>query len=89
MSPYINIHILANSLVRNRETQSQTFLAAEERQKNVRNAFEVINSELLKNTTVLLLDDLITTGSTANECAKVLKENKVKKIYVLAIARPL
>jgi len=89
LSNYLNINTLVNVLVRNRNTQSQTLLKAEDRQKNVSDAFEVFNSKLINNSSILLLDDLITTGATANECARVLKEKNVKKIFVLAIARPL
>ena len=37
--------------------------------------------------TILILDDVLTTGATTNECAKVLKENGARRVYVLAISR--
>lgn len=65
----------------------QSTLTVKERVHNVKNAYTVVNSERIREKRVLLLDDVFTTGSTVNECSKVLKENGAKIIDVLTIAK--
>lgn len=88
LAKYLNIKILDDVIRRNRNTLSQTKIAAENRQKNVADAFRVINNTAIKSSKLLLVDDLITTGATVNECAKTLIAAGAKKVSVLAIARP-
>lgn len=59
----------------------------EDRFNNVKNNFIATNSEVIKGRTVLLVDDICTTGATLNECARVLKEGGAKKVIGLVIAR--
>ncbi|MCK5001429.1 MAG: ComF family protein [Gammaproteobacteria bacterium] len=68
-----------------RETSAQTGLDAKERRKNIRGAFEVL--EALPQKHVVIIDDVVTTGSTANELSRVLKKAGVEKITVLSLAR--
>jgi len=75
------------SLRRTRFTQPQTRLTSDERKKNVRRAFGVVEPTGLKGRAVLLIDDVATTGSTLNECARVLKKAGVKEVYGLVLAR--
>ena len=75
------------SLRRVRDTQVQAGLKRDERRKNVRKAFEVVDSKAVKGKTVLLIDDVATTGSTLNECARVLKRAGCGKVYCLVLAR--
>jgi ComF family protein len=70
---------------RNRSTTSQTGLDADERRKNIRGAFSVM--ENLKAKHVLIIDDVMTTGSTVNELAITLKRNGVERVGVLSFAR--
>ena len=56
------------------------------RRANVMGAFEVIDPELVKGKRILLLDDVITTGSTASECAKTLLLSGAKEVYCAALA---
>jgi competence protein ComFC len=74
-------------LRRVKNTKTQTTLHEESRKKNVRDAFAV-NDGSVKDKTVLLIDDVLTTGATVNECARVLKNAGAKKVYscVAAIA---
>jgi len=85
---FLAIPIAESILIRRKFTASQTKLDAKARMENVAEAFEVIKPEVVQNTHVLLLDDLITTGATVNECARVLKAAGAKKVLALAIARP-
>lgn len=59
----------------------------EARLKNITNCFQCINSELIRGRSILLIDDVCTTGATLNECAKVLKASGAKKVSALVIAR--
>ncbi|MBN1326064.1 ComF family protein [Candidatus Falkowbacteria bacterium] len=75
-------------LLRRKNTQSQVDLKKIERQSNVKDAFILINSDRLdKNKKVILIDDVVTTGSTLNECAKVLKQAGFKEVYGLVLAQ--
>ena len=68
-----------------RETIAQTGLDAKARRRNIRGAFEVI--EPLPQKHVVIVDDVVTTGSTVNELSRVLKKSGVDKITVLSLAR--
>ena len=57
-----------------------------ERKKNITDCF-AWQGKNLQNKNILLIDDVVTTGSTLNECAKVLKQNGAGKIYGLVIAK--
>jgi ComF family protein len=75
------------SLRRTKFTKPQTGLTSEERKRNVRRAFEVVKPELVKGRTILLVDDVATTGSTLNECAKALKRAGADAVLCLVLAR--
>jgi ComF family protein len=72
-------------LVRTRETQVQAGLDQRARRRNIHDAFEVVAP--LPATHVAILDDVVTTGSTVNELARMLKQAGVKRVDVWAIAR--
>lgn len=69
-----------------RFTDSQTKLDLEERGENVAGAFKVKRKKRIANKNILIVDDVITTGATINECAKVLIESGAAKIYVCSVA---
>jgi ComF family protein len=89
LSKFLLIPVYSNILVRIKETLPQVNLAKEERENNVRGAFAVRNSELksIEKKKVLLVDDVYTTGSTMEECARVLKESGAKEVWGIAVAR--
>lgn len=70
-----------------RETPSQTGLSAEERGRNLKNAFAVGDEGKLEGERVLLVDDVYTTGATLRSCAKLLKSNGVESLAAAVIAR--
>ena len=67
-------------LRRIKNTQTQTRLDEDQRQRNVRNAF-VLRDNTVENRKIVLVDDVLTTGATLNECARVLKENGAWEVY--------
>jgi ComF family protein len=74
-------------LIRDKYTQSQTKLNRAQRKENMRDVFKVV--ENVENKTILLIDDVITTGATVNECARVLKGAKCKRVDIAAMATPV
>ena len=57
-----------------------------ERQKNISGAFSIRNKNEVRDKTILLIDDIITTGATISECGKVLLNAGAKKILAASIA---
>jgi competence protein ComFC len=76
-------------LIRSRATASQTELNREERELNVNGAFHIIKPEFIEEQDIVLVDDVVTTGSTLNECARVLKHNGARRVIGFALATPL
>jgi len=75
------------AVVRTRHTVPQVELKGKKRRDNVKGAFAVPESALVKGKNVLLIDDLFTTGSTVGECAKVLRQAGARRVEVLTVAR--
>jgi len=82
-------HLLTDTLVRRRETESQIGLTRHQRRENLRGAFAVADPEQIVKRNVLLVDDVFTTGTTASECASVLRRAGANRIYVATVARTL
>jgi predicted amidophosphoribosyltransferase len=81
----MNSHLL----VRRRPTASQTGMTPLQRRENVRGAFHVRKryQRDLAGKSVILVDDVYTTGATANECARVLRRAGAGHVWVLTAAR--
>lgn len=86
ISKNLNVKCLANVLYKFKKSEIQSTLNLDKRKKNVLNTYLVKNSEKIKSKIVLLVDDIYTTGATANECAKMLKTSGAKKVIVITIA---
>ena len=65
----------------------QVELGGMDRRENVFGAFSIEDSSLIEGKDIILVDDVYTSGSTVNECAKVMKKNGAEKVYVVTIAR--
>nr|MBD3359310.1 hypothetical protein [Candidatus Buchananbacteria bacterium] len=76
-----------NLLIRQINTMSQVNLNRQERQTNLKNAFIFNNQESIKNKKILLIDDVVTTGSTLIESAQALEQKGFSEIYGLVIAQ--
>lgn len=85
--PATSIQLDTASLVRKRETISQTGLTRHQRRANVRGAFAAVRKDRIAGQSVLLVDDVMTTGTTAGECARVLLKAGAKEVFVATVAR--
>jgi len=83
------LRIKEHILRRKRKTQSQTSLSKKSRIINIKNAFELIDPDYIKEKTILIVDDVYTTGATVNECAKVLIAGGAEGVHILTLARAL
>jgi ComF family protein len=79
----------ADVLDRTRPTVSQIGLTRAQRIENIRGAFRVPHLNRVAGRTVLLVDDVLTTGTTASECARVLRRAGAEKVWVATVARTL
>lgn len=79
-----------NILVRKKYTEQQAKLGKSERQKNVCEAFALaknISGDSLQGKNILVVDDVLTTSATLNECAKILKQAGVGEVHGFTLAR--
>ncbi len=83
----INRRFDDTSLVRARNTEHQTRVNGAERAKNVADAFDVCDSSMIRGRTVLLIDDVMTTGATLNDCARALCKADAERVWCATIAR--
>jgi len=74
-------------LRRERYTTTQTRFDRNERMENLRNAFNLRKNIKVQGKHLLLIDDVLTTGSTVNECSRVLREAGAASIRVMTVAR--
>jgi ComF family protein len=76
-------------LVKTSETKSQSVLSRDERLSNVKGLFKVVNAQAIYKKNILLVDDIVTTGSTINQCSEALKRLGAGKVIagVLATSR--
>jgi len=83
------IPVTFSLLKRHKFTLTQTSSNKKERKQNIKGAFEVSNKKEIAGKNIILVDDVYTTGATANECAKTLIKAGVQKVSVLTLARVL
>ncbi len=89
----LKIDLDISSLCKQKDIIEQSKLSKEERVENIKGAYilkkqnYIQNENVLKDKKIILIDDVFTTGSTANECCRVLKKANPKRIDVLTIAK--
>lgn len=90
LSKNTGVPLVSHGLLRIRNTPQQARLDKEQRQKNLEGAFEISQRhkslKTFHNKTILLVDDVYTTGSTAHQCAKVLLAGGADRVYVITLA---
>ncbi|OGS19901.1 MAG: hypothetical protein A3J83_08165 [Elusimicrobia bacterium RIFOXYA2_FULL_40_6] len=79
--------LVCDNVIRKKYTKQQVGLSRKDRLINVNDAFGLKRPDEFKNKTVLVIDDVSTTGETVNQCAKVLKSSGANKVYGLTLAR--
>lgn len=82
----LNIPVNTHSIIRSKNTRSQTTMSITDRIQNVKNAFTVHDSNDLNNKHIVLLDDVLTTGATLESCAREILKIGNTKVSVLTIA---
>ena len=82
-------HLERGVLLRQRWTEPQTGLGRKARINNIKDAFEIYDSAKIHQKHILLVDDVYTTGATANECSKTLLSSGAEQVDVLTLARAL
>lgn len=88
LAPGFTLPVLEDILKRTRSTRSQMKIKDyRERRTNVQGAFELFHPEKIRNKSLLLVDDVATTGATLLECARLLKAAGAKKVSALVVAR--
>ncbi len=87
LSTHLHIPLNYTTLRRIRQTLPQTSLTRRKRRKNLRRSFSIHGPTALKKKSILLVDDVYTTGTTVNECTKVLLNAGAAKVYVVTLAR--
>ena len=81
--------IRTDILLKIQNTKPQILLKREERLRNLEGAFKVNDNNIIEknhNKRILLVDDVLTTGTTINTCARILKESGFSSVYALVIA---
>jgi ComF family protein len=86
LGPLLKLPVNTKTLQRTRSTQSQMTLGVNERHQNVVDAFACSNSTL-SGRTVILIDDVCTTGSTLDACASALKKSGAAAVWGLTLAK--
>ena len=81
------VRVCADALLRTEATAPQAELDAAARRRNVRGAFAVVKPDLVEGRHLVLVDDVLTTGATAAECARALGRAGASVVGVLTIAR--
>ena len=86
LSKKLNIKLAESNIIRIKNTKNQAVLSQKDRWTNIQGAFRIKQPSAFLKRSVLLIDDLLTTGATASECAKILKAHGAKKVGVLTVA---
>lgn len=81
------IKLQVDILKKDKNIVAQSTLDKKQRSENIKGVYKVINKQKIIDRKILLLDDIYTTGSTANECSKVLKEAGCKEVGIITIAK--
>lgn len=82
-----NLELVNNCLIKTKNIIEQSKLNKEDRLQNIQGVYSLQNERLITNKKILLVDDIYTTGSTVNECCKILQQANPKTIGVLVLAK--
>ncbi|MBZ4665789.1 MAG: phosphoribosyltransferase [Mahella sp.] len=82
----LNLPVLDKALYRCRDTKAQAALDRAERRANIAGAFTVKNLKYTEGKTIMLIDDILTTGATADACTQALLAGGARAVYVFTLA---
>lgn len=85
----VKFELVPSAMVRVRETSSQIGLTKRQRRENLRGAFRINEPEKIARQEILLVDDVLTTGTTASECARMLRRAGAAEVWVATVARTM
>ncbi len=85
----LRLRMETSALLRRHATDTQVGLTLKQRQEQMRGAFAVVMPERVKGREILLADDVLTTGATTSECARVLGRAGASGVWVLTVARAM
>lgn len=86
-SNFKSLQYINDVLLKKVDNKPQSTKSKTDRQKDVIGVYYIRNEDKINNKKILLLDDIYTTGSTVNECCKILKQANIKEIDVITIAK--
>lgn len=86
LSKRVGVPVIDNALVKIKETEAQKALSKKERFENVKGCFKVKSKDEIKGKTVLIVDDILTTGATASEITRVLLKAGTKEVFLATVA---
>ncbi len=82
----LGLNVESGVLIKTRHTLSQSTLSRNQRIENLKDSFAVVDKSKVKGKTILLVDDVFTTGTTINECTKTLLNAGAKEVYSVTLA---
>ncbi|MDO9399407.1 MAG: ComF family protein [bacterium] len=85
VADHFNLELSVNELIRNKHTKPQVKLNKMQRENNIKGCFSWCANNL-EGRQIILVDDVVTTGATLNECAKILKHHGASKVWGLVVA---
>lgn len=87
ISKRLKIELNTSCLYKAKDIVAQSTLNREEREQNIKDVYELKNVKELEKKKILLIDDIYTTGSTLNECSKILRKSNPKVITCFTMAK--
>ena len=87
LAKMLNVDYKENVLVKIKDNKPQSEMGQDERKNNVKGVYTIKNKEKIYQKSILIIDDIFTTGNTVNECARILIENTANNVGVLTIAK--
>ncbi|MCX6738177.1 MAG: phosphoribosyltransferase family protein, partial [Candidatus Parcubacteria bacterium] len=89
LSEEFGLNFIKDLIIKIKNTPPQAELSKDERKKNITNTFEInpLLKDVIKDKNILLVDDVFTTGSTMEECSKILKQNCAQSVWGAVVAR--
>ncbi len=83
----LNIQIQNDILLKQKNTKPQSSLKREDRLKNVQGVYKIKNRNKIQEKSIVIFDDIYTTGATTKQCRKMLKEAGAKRVGIFTIAK--